>query len=204
VRVAASQYLIHYVLIDAIRRFHASFPTIRIRLETRTEHEIEHALQNDAELDVGIAAPLEPSPDLEYRHLFSLDWSLLTPPSHPLLKRRRLTLGDLVNEPLILFERGSTGRQHIVDAFRREGLSPRVEMETTTTQVIVQMVEAGLGVSIVPLLASGIVTRSRRVGVRSLAARIRPIDSGILVRRGDPPSTAASEFIEFIAKRCAK
>lgn len=201
VRVAASQYLVHYVLVDAIRRFHAAFPKIRIRLETRTEQEIEQELQHDTELDVGIAAPLEPSPDLDYRHLFSLEWSLVTPAGHPLLKRRRLELADLVDEPLILFERGSTGRQHVVDAFHQAGLSPRVEMETTTTHIIVQMVEAGLGISIVPLLPSGIVTRGRRIGVRSLGKRIRPIDSGILLRRGDTPSAAAREFIDFIAKR---
>ena len=202
VRVAASQYLIHYVLVDAIRRFHAAFPNIRIRLDTRSEQEIEQQLRQDPEVDLGIAAPLEPSPDLDYRHLFSLEWSLVTPPGHPLLKRRKLELGDLIAEPLILFERGSTGRQHVIDAFHRAGLSPRVEMETTTTQIIVQMVEAGLGISIVPLLPSGIITRGRRIGVRSLGNRIRAIDSGILLRRGDAPSAAAGEFIEFIVRRC--
>jgi DNA-binding transcriptional LysR family regulator len=204
VRVAASQYLICYVLVDAIRRFHAAFPNIRIRLDTRTEQEIEQQLRQDPDVDLGIAAPLEPSPDLDYRHLFALQWSLVTPRGHPLLKRRRLELDDLVDQPLILFERGSTGRQHVIDAFHRAGLSPLVEMETTTTQIIVQMVEAGLGVSIVPLLPNGVVTRGRRVGVRSLGARIRPIDSGILLRRGDTPSPAAAEFIQFVARRCSK
>ena len=204
VRVAASQYLIHYLLIDAIRRFHAAYPEIRIRLETRSEQEVEQELLHDAELDLGIAAPLEPSPDLDYRHLFSLSWSLVAPRNHPLLKRRRLELRDLADEPLILFERGSTGRQHVVNAFHRAGLSPRVEMETTTTQVIVQMVEAGLGISIVPLLPSGAVTRGRRVGVRSLGERVQPIDSGILVRRGDSPSAATRKFIEFIVRRCTR
>lgn len=204
VRVAASQYLICYVLVDAIRRFHAAFPKIRIRLDTRTEQEVEQQLRQDPDVDLGIAAPLEPSPELDYRHLFSLEWSLVTPRGHPLLKRRRLELNDLVEQPLILFERGSTGRQHVIDAFHRAALSPRVEMETTTTQIIVQMVEAGLGISIVPLLPDGIVTRGRRVGVRSLGQRIRPIDSGILFRRGDAPSPAAKEFIDFVARRCSR
>ena len=49
---------------------------------------------------------------------------------------------DLTDLPLILFERGSTGRQHVMDAFHGEGLSPRVDMETTNTEIIVRMVEA--------------------------------------------------------------
>ena len=92
-------------------------------------------------------------------HLFSLDWSAITPPRHPLLKKDRLRLRDLVEVPLILFERGSTGRQHVIDAFHGAGLSPRVEMETTNTEIIVRMVAAGLGVSVVPLMPDGAVTR---------------------------------------------
>jgi DNA-binding transcriptional LysR family regulator len=204
VRVAASQYLTLYLLVDAIRRFHAEQPDIRIWLNTRNEREIEESLRRDPELDLGIAAPLEPAPELDYRHLFSMPWSLVAPPSHPLLRKRRLELATLAAEPLILFERGSTGRQHVVEAFRRAGAAPRVEMETTSTQVSVRMVEAGLGLAIVPLLPSGVVTRGCRVGVRSLGDQIRPIDSGILTRRGETLQPAAQRFVEFIEQRCRK
>ncbi len=199
--VAASQYLILYVLIDAVRRFQAAFPGYRVRLSDRTEQEIEQALLEDPEIALGVAAPYETSADLEYRHLFSMDWSLIAPPRHPLLRRRRLTLADLADVPLILFERGSTGRQHVIDAFHGAGLSLRVDMETTTTEIVVRMVEAGLGVSIVPLMSSGAVTRGRRVGVRSLGTQIRPIHSGVLLRRGQPLSPAAKAFVDFLMPR---
>jgi DNA-binding transcriptional LysR family regulator len=198
IHVAATQYLILYVLIDAVRRFHTAFPRIRVRLSNRTESEIESALLQEPELAFGVAAPYESAPQLEYRHLFSLDWSLITPARHVLLRRRELTLADLADVPLILFERGSTGRQHVIDAFHGEGLSPRVEMETTNTEITVRMVEAGLGVSIVPLMSNGAVTQGRRVGVRSLAAKIRPIHSGILLRRGERLTPAGQAFIDFL------
>jgi DNA-binding transcriptional LysR family regulator len=149
---------------------------------------------------VGVAAPYESSLELEYRHLFSLEWFLVTRPGHPLLAKRRLRLEDLRDLPLILFERGSTGRTHVIDAFHGRGLSPRVEMETTNTEIIVRMVEAGLGVSIVPLMPDGAVTRGRRVGSRSLAGQITPIHSGILLRRGERLSAAARAFIDFLSQ----
>ena len=152
VHVAASQYLVLYVLIDVIRRFHAAYPQTQIRVSVRNEQEIEAALRADPDVALGIAAPHDPSPDLDYLHLFSLSWKAIAPPRHPLLRKKRVRLADLVDQPLILFERGSTGRQHVIDAFHEHGLSPRVEMETTNTEIIVRMVEAGLGVSIVPLL----------------------------------------------------
>ncbi len=204
VHVAASQYLIRYVLIEAVRRFHIRFPQIRVRLSTHAEQEIESALLSDPTVALGVAAPYEPSTELEYQHLFSMNWSLIAPPRHRLLARKRIRLRDLVGEPLIVFERGSTGRQHILDAFGEAKLSPNVAMETTTTEIVVRMVEAGLGLAIVPLLPSGAVTRGRKVGVRPIVDPIRPIHSGILTRRDEPLSPAAREFVGFIRHGAAQ
>jgi DNA-binding transcriptional LysR family regulator len=198
IHVAATQYLILYVLIEAVKRFHGAFPHIQVRLSNRIEQEIEEELLGDSDVEIGVAAPYEASPNLQYTHLFSMGWSLITPEGHPLLGQRALRLKDLADQPLILFERGSTGRRHVIDAFHGEGLSPRIEMETTNTEIIVRMVEAGLGVSVVPLMPDGSVTRGRKVGVRSLGQKIEPIHSGVLTRRGDPLSPAAAEFIRFV------
>lgn len=198
VHVVASQYLILYVLIDAVRRFHAAFPEIQVRLTTQNEDDVGLTLLRDPEVALGVAAPYEMLPELEYRHLFSMNWSLITPPRHPLLKLKRLSLARLADQPLIFFERGSTGRQHVMDAFHEQDLSPRIEMETTNTEIIMRMVESGLGVSIVPLLSSGMVTRGRKIGIRSLGNQIRPILSGILTRRGEQIEAAGKAFLNFV------
>ena len=78
-----------------------------MRLSTRTERDIEDALLRDPDLAFGVAAPLRGRTGLEYRHLFSLDWGLHRPAGHPLLRKRGLSLADLVDVPLIVFERGS-------------------------------------------------------------------------------------------------
>jgi len=198
VHVAASQYLTGYVLIEAARKFSIRHPRIRIRLSTHAEQDIEAVLRNDPDVALGVAAPYEPTPELEYQHMFSMNWSFIAPPRHPLARARKVSLSDLASQPLIAFERGSTGRAHVLDAFHEQGLSPQVHMETTTTEIVVRMVEAGLGVAIVPLLANGAVTRGRKVAIRPLADPIRPIHSGILTRRGDQLSSSAHEFISFI------
>ncbi len=199
--VVASQYLIAYVLIDVVRRFHAANPTIHVRLSARTEHEIEEALRASVEFSFGVAAPYESSPDLEYRHLFAMPWSLIAPPSHKLLQKRRLRLADLASEPLIFYERGSTGRQHVVEAFAQQGISPHVEIEATNTDLIVRMVEAGLGLGIVPLHPSGQVTKGRKVGSASLGNQVRPIYSGVLLRRGEHLAAPARAFLDYLFAR---
>jgi DNA-binding transcriptional LysR family regulator len=206
IRVAASQYLIRYVLIDVLKRFATEEPAIHVRVSTMTEREVEQALLTDSEVVLGLAAPYESSIDLEYVELFAMTWSLIVPPGHRLRLRRRITLDDLRDHPLILYERGSTGRQHVLDAFHERGLSPRVALETTSTEIIVSMVEAGLGISIVPLLPGGAVTRGRRVDVRPLEGSkgsIRPIHSGVLWRRREKLPRAASRLLEFTKSRVA-
>src|SRR5258708_12745788 len=131
IHVAATQYLILYVLIDAVRRFHKAFPQIRVRLSNHTEQEIESVLLQDPELALGVAAPYESSPELEYVHLFSMDWSFIASPRHPLVRKPRLGLKDLIDLPLILFARGSTGRQPGMDAFHAAAFPPPVRMHPT-------------------------------------------------------------------------
>jgi DNA-binding transcriptional LysR family regulator len=197
IRVAASQYLIRYVLIDVLSRFARTEPAVHVRVSAMSEREVEQALLTDSEVALGLAAPYEPSTELQYIELFSMPWNLIVPMKHSLAGRKRVSLGDLTDQPLILYERGSTGRQHLLDAFHEAGLAPRVAFETTSTETIVSMVEAGLGVSIVPLLPSGVVTRGRRVRAVALGAAIRPIHSGVLWRRGERFSPAATRLLEF-------
>jgi DNA-binding transcriptional LysR family regulator len=203
IHVAATQYLILYVLIDAVRRFHKAHPDILVRLSNHTEQEIEQHLLNDPGLALGVAAPYESPPGLVYKHLFSLDWSFVAPPRHPLMRKKSLKLEDLTDVPLIVFERGSTGREHVLDAFHGQNLSPRVDLEATNTEITVRMVEAGLGVAIVPLPPGhgGAVTHGRRIGVRPLEGLIRPIHSGVLTRRGERLSPAGAAFADFLLPR---
>jgi DNA-binding transcriptional LysR family regulator len=197
VRVAASQYLTRYVLIDVLKAFRTEAPDINVRVSTMNEREVEDTLLRDPEVAFGLAAPYEPSPELTYHELFAMNWSLICQAGRAARPKRQVRLEDLVDQPLILYERGSTGRQHVLDAFNERGLVPRVALETTSTETIVSMVEAGLGVSIVPLLPSGAVTRGRKVDVRSLETAIRPIHSGVLIRKNEKPSRLTSHLLSF-------
>ncbi|MFO0906416.1 MAG: LysR substrate-binding domain-containing protein [Pirellulales bacterium] len=198
IRVVASQYLIAYSLIDAVVRFHQRRPDVRVRLLARKEQDIEQALLDDPELDLGVAAPLDISPDLEYTHLFSMDWRLIAAPGHPLLRSSAVTLRQAAEFPLIVYEPGSTGRTHVMEAFRQAGLTPQVEMEATNTDLVVRMVEARLGAALVPLHPSGAVTRGRRIQDRPLRDPVRRIDSGILRRKGEKTTELVQAFMQFV------
>jgi DNA-binding transcriptional LysR family regulator len=221
IRVAASQYLIRYVLIDVLKRFAKEEPAIHVRVSTMNEQEVQATLLTDPELALGLAAPYEPSPDLEYHELFAMNWSLIVPPGYQIgahlagakQPRARSTpqgfrgkgdasrpvkLKDLTSEPLILYERGSTGRQHVLDAFHQQGLSPRVALETTSTETIVSMVEGGRDFD----RAAPAERRRDRRPPRGRACARRPDPSDSLrrlnlVRRREKHTAAAARLLDF-------
>jgi DNA-binding transcriptional LysR family regulator len=88
-----------------------------------------------------------------------------------------------------------------VEAFQQQNLTPHVEIEATNTDLIVRMVEAGLGVAVVPLHASGAVTRGRSVTIHSLGRQVRPIASGVLLRRGERRTEPVLRLLEFLGAK---
>lgn len=197
-QVVASQFLSQYLLIDIVRAYHELNPDSRINILTRNEQQISVAIAEDTKLALGICAPLEYPPEFVFQPWFSMVWSFIAPADHPLHRQTQVALEDLVGEPLIMFEAGSTGRQHIMESFYSRSLTPRVAMEATSTQLIVRMVEARIGTAIVPLLRSGIVTRDIDVREISLGDQIPPITSGILYRRESQQDTEMQRFANFV------
>ncbi len=197
-RVYSSHYLATYFLIDRLQAFRRRHPDVALKLSVRTEIQILSALHQDTACGVGFCAPLESPAGLRYRQWFSMPWSVVLPIDHPLATRSQLSLAALAEEPMILFEPGSAGRQHLMQAFHRAGVTPQVALQATTTALIVQMIEAGLGVAVLPLLPSGRVTADRRVLTVSLLDPVDPIDSGIFVRPEWADDPLLNELIDWV------
>jgi DNA-binding transcriptional LysR family regulator len=197
-RIAASQYFTDYLLIDIVKIFHDKFPDVAIRIVTRTEQQILADMQEDTSLTLGICCPAEFPTSLHYQHWFSMDWHFVASRHHPLQQQPNLTLSELCDQPLIIFESESTGRQHVLEAFYQQGLRPRVVIEATSTLSVLRMVEAGIGVAIVPLLPSRSIMRGREIGFVSLGDQIRPLESGIFFRPESDASNYAPEFSSIL------
>ena len=102
------------------------------------------------ELDVAfVSLPVEArgiqTEVLEMDELFAIG-----SPHHPLAKQRVVSAFMLAGERLILGERGGNTRRLIDEFFAEAGVSPKVIMELNRLAAIQRMVEAGLGVGIVP------------------------------------------------------
>jgi DNA-binding transcriptional LysR family regulator len=181
-KIAASHYVTSYLLADILRSFHRQFPDVVVGVSTCTERQVITVLQNDANFSVGICAPEEFPPCLKYQPWLPMDWHFVAPKGHPLLQRTSVALADIATEPLIMLEPGSTGRQHLLEAFSRRELVPRIVTDVTTTAIALRLIEAGIGTAILPLLRSGAVTREAHVGQVPIQDAIRGVENAIVFR----------------------
>ncbi|GLK84278.1 LysR family transcriptional regulator [Ancylobacter defluvii] len=126
------------------------YPGIEVRLTEHGSDQLEESLRA-GEIDfAGILLPA--APEFEWQEVGSEPLVALLPAAHPLGTRRSLTMGDLRETPLILFDSGFTLNRIILHAARRAGFEPDVVARSSQIDFMVQLVAAGLGVAFLPRL----------------------------------------------------
>jgi DNA-binding transcriptional LysR family regulator len=133
-------------LLKHLRRVH---PHLDVRLRVATAaHSVEEI--RAGRVDVGLLTlPIEKS-DLVTVPVMREELLVVTPPRHPLARRRRVTARELAGQPFVLFEVGSATR-HVIDRFfASEKIEPTIVMDTENVEIIKAMVKTGLGIGIVP------------------------------------------------------
>jgi len=116
-------------------------------------------------LDMALVRPPE-RPDKRLEFLFLLHETAVVAVSdhHPLASKKRVTVADLAEQPLIVPERRSRPHSHdlTMKLFAEAGLHARVVQLANEKQTIVNLVAAELGVAIVPRWTSRMAARGVR------------------------------------------
>ncbi|SFF25390.1 DNA-binding transcriptional regulator, LysR family [Fontimonas thermophila] len=142
----------HPLVPRLIREFRRAHPQVTLSLEEGTTPALAAAVRNDL-IDIAFVRPLlGETQGLCIEPLLDEDLVVALPSSHPLARRVRVPLLALSIEPFVLFPRtvGAGLHDEIIRACRTAGFSPRIVQETSQVTSIVNLVAAGLGVSIVP------------------------------------------------------
>lgn len=150
--IAATHTQARYTLPAVVKRFMAKYPKVRLSLHQGSPTQIAEWLLS-GEADVGIATEaLDQYPELVALPCFQWTHSVIAPRGHPVLDAP-LSLGTLVNYPLITYDSAFAGRSRINRAFERVGLEPRIVLEAIDADVIKTYVGLGLGLGIIASIA---------------------------------------------------
>jgi LysR family hydrogen peroxide-inducible transcriptional activator len=128
------------------------FPDLKIVLrEDLTANLIDKL--NHHELDFAlIALPYETKGFL-IKELFHDDFWLIGNQDDPSLKSNEIQLTSRLIERILLLEEGNCLRDHTLSACRRTDIASQSGIEATSLLTLVQMVESGLGMALLPEMA---------------------------------------------------
>jgi DNA-binding transcriptional LysR family regulator len=133
-------------LLKQLRRVH---PQLDVRLTVATAGRSVQEIRG-GRVDAGLLTlPVEES-DLVTVPVLREELLLVTTPSHPLARRRKVAPHDLDGQPFVLFEVGSATRKVIDQFFATEKIEPTIVMDTENVEIIKAMVKTGMGIGIVP------------------------------------------------------
>jgi len=105
------------------------------------------------ELDLGLIEGPCQHPDLEVQPWVQDELVVFAPPGHPLVRRRKVSIEDLLGEPWILREKGSGTREVFEQALHHFHVEPTIRLELEHTEAIKRAVESGLGLGCISRLA---------------------------------------------------
>ncbi|MEM9455730.1 MAG: LysR family transcriptional regulator [Myxococcota bacterium] len=145
--LAAGEGALLYLLGDAIKAFAARGPA-PLRLLTRDRDGTVQALRR-GEAHMGVAV-LDPVPDdLKGRVLAEIPQALVMPRTHPLARRRTISVAALADLPLVLPPQGRPQREVLARAVAAEGGRLRPSVEATGWELAIHFVTLGLGLAVV-------------------------------------------------------
>lgn len=198
-----------------IRAYREMSPLVSLVLEESGSSELVQALHSE-EIDAAfIRSPVADVVGLTVRPLLQEEMLVALPKGHPLAAGARrsekgknrtapLPLAALANETFILYKRpGAPGLYDtIITACRGAGFSPRVGQEAPRIISTLNLVAAGLGVSLVPeslrrLQMDGVVYRR----VADTSQLIAPL---ILACRRGENAAAVQRFIDLVLSTAAE
>ena len=142
------------------------------------------------QLDVAFVRPLlGDEPGLVSEALFDEEVLIALPQAHRLAAEPELRVEQLKGEACVLFSRpvGAGLYDDILAACRRAGFSPRIGQEASQVTSIVNLVAAGLGVSLVPASMQQI--HSDGVAYRRIVGDAPKARMSLVYRRDDESAT---------------
>lgn len=185
-------------LFSALPAILESLPgTLDIRVTEAHTSDIIAAV-TDGRLDAGLVWEERAPPQLSIRPLERIGFIAALHRSHRLATRKRVSLADLVTDPLIFPPRGVTPHQfdRINSAFRGDGLTPRLGQEASSVVAQLGFVACGLGYALVPVYARQLALPG--IVFLPLSARVESVPLSLIWNQ-ERASTQMAAFLKRVA-----
>jgi len=182
-----------------ITTFHQNYPNIKIQLNEGSSLEMIHSLL-DFKIEVAVIAKATDHPDVNFSPFSKEEMAVIVAPDHHFARKKAVVFKDLANEPFIMKEKGSGTRKRVEQLFSDENCTPDILMETSSTELIKQLVERGEGISFLVKEAVGAEIKEKKLTQVALKDRKLFLDVSIAYLKGQVLSPPARAFVDTLKK----
>lgn len=142
-----------YLLPLVMRKLRRQLPQLKLLLYEYQTQPLLEKLRN-GEIELGILALPVALDGLDVTQLYEENFTVAVPNNHPFAKRNNVKVDDLAGETLLLLEDGHCLRDQALEICSRVEVRENEDYRATSLETLRQMVAAGLGVTLLPEIAT--------------------------------------------------
>ncbi|MFM7692947.1 MAG: LysR family transcriptional regulator [Actinomycetota bacterium] len=185
-----------YLLPGLLRDLTARAPEMELSVRGGHSDEVLEMVVRD-EVQVGLIRELA-HPELVTERVYEDELVLVCARGHRLALRGTVTVEQLADERLVLFDRRSSFADTALTLFQRARLRPRAYLEMDNSEAAASMVEEGLGIALLPRTAIGWALADGslvELHLLDTPPMTRPV--ALVYSRDTPLSAPAETFLEL-------
>lgn len=150
-RLAISDAAFQQRLISRISAFHASYPSVHLKIDNMSTPETIEAVHNHVVDMAVVTTPFTSPYELSITELDELHDIAVAGREFEYLKGQKLSLAQLNDYTLIALEEGSTTRSFFDKLFRHYGILMDPDIELASISQVLPLVRSNLGIGFVPM-----------------------------------------------------
>jgi DNA-binding transcriptional LysR family regulator len=204
VDVYCFQTAIESFVAPVLHRFHVQYPNVTFNVRMSSTDEAIEALASGA-AEIGLILNPPGRDTIASEQVFRDSIIAACAPSHPLAKRKTISLRELAAFPFVLTEPTFGLRQQIDRIFARHHIEPEVFCVTNSLALVKTVASIGRQCTLLPRFAveaevvAGTITA---IAVKEFAGE--PLDFRVCTLKGRSLSPAAQVFVDAIIRYCRR
>ena len=205
IKLGVSESFCYHRLPESLMVYKKEFPEMDIQLQF-IEHDTFPALLKSGALDmVYTLNPLIDNTELKMIHKRKETLTFFASPDHPITKKKKVNEKDLEGIPLLLTSHNCSFRHMLLQDFMEHQVTPKIELETSSKEILKQFAINGLGIAFMPTMVATEEVKNGLLKKIDWAGADFPVFSQLFIHKDKHVSKAMDELIRrIIDESCSK
>lgn len=197
IHIGANDTISKDYLLPYLNKFHQLYPKIQIQITNRTSSTcIELLQQNKVDLIISNLPNPKITEKMQIREIYNFNDIFIASSEFNELKKKKHSLKDLQNYPLLMLEAKTTTRKFLEKSLNKMGINIKAAIELGSVDLLIEMAKIGLGIAFVPEYSLDL--NKENLFEIKIKEKLPARKLAVVKMKNIPLSNAAEKFMELI------